>query len=174
MVDELASEIVEGGPGCSRACLWIRVIRPGLLRPQELLIHDPESHEMYGRLLAGDIAARMVLETGLLTIDREARMASVDGANVALTAIEWRLLLHLADRLGRFSPYRTIIGEVWGKEYIKTGGMHAASAHLSRLRGKLGPRACGLIETRKDFGLRLREWPIGEEAPPVFATNPRT
>lgn len=168
MVAELALHIERRGPGCTDACCQINVIRPGLLGRQTLLVHDPESHELYGRRVAGDRGPLAIVETGRLAIDRASLGASVDGTPLFLGPMEWRLLIYLSDHIGHFRSYVAIVTDVWGADYLHSASRTLLASQLSRLRQKLGPRSAGLIETRLKLGLRLRDWPIGEDAPPVL------
>ena len=79
--------------------------------------------------------ARLV-EFGDLRIDRDAHRAWVDGEEVELTALEFKLLLSLCDRGNRVQSRGTLLNDVWGIEADVT--TRTVDTHVKRLREKLG------------------------------------
>ena len=73
---------------------------------------------------------------GDLTIDYEARLVSVAGDPVRLTAIEFDLLQELAMNAGRVLTHRNLLQRVWGQ--TNPGKPQVIRTHLTRLRRKLG------------------------------------
>lgn len=167
------SDAPERLPGCSDLCLFTPVIRPHVMRRELLLLHDPESHERYGRELASDLGAVELLRTGLLTLDRRRLEVNVAGREVSLTATETKILFCLADQIGHLVPYKTLVRDVWG--YAAAAGDRCDSlitTSLNRLRWKLGhSEAAGLIETHIGVGLKLRAYPVGEARPFASMVN---
>jgi len=141
-------------PGCGVSC--------GVL-----LGHDPAPHVEYGRALERDALAVRARPTGTvvsgcLRIDLDRGAVTVEGDAVGVSDTEWRILAHLAARLGELCWYEEIVADVWSattwsvwaRRGSSDGRQHGLSVHLSRLRLKLGP-AGALIETMQARGLTL-------------------
>ncbi|MGE0869629.1 MAG: response regulator [Kofleriaceae bacterium] len=96
---------------------------------------------------------------GRLTIDREAHRAWVDDIEIALTALEFRLLQAFISRRGRVQTRDTLLSDVWGIEADVT--TRTVDTHVKRLREKLG-EAGAYIETLRGVGYRFKGQP--EEA----------
>jgi two-component system phosphate regulon response regulator PhoB len=106
------------------------------------------------RLQAPALAGGQLLKAGPITVDRSALTASVDGAPVELTPIEFRLLLLLLERRGRVQSRPQLLESVWqAQPDVQT---RTVDMHVKRLRAKLG-RAGALIETVRGFGYRVRD-----------------
>jgi two-component system phosphate regulon response regulator PhoB len=105
------------------------------------------------RMSAAPTQAGDVLQAGPLRIDRSAHRVSVAGADVELTATEFKLLLTLAERRGRVQARSHLLETVWdAASDIQT---RTVDMHVQRLRTKLGP-AGPLIETVRGFGYRMK------------------
>lgn len=152
-------------PSCAASCLPRR--------------HDLDAHRAHdqavgfrlGLIAATTAEAVRVVRTGRLVVDRGAQTASVDGQEIHLTPLDWRLLVCLAERLGRFLAIDQIVGRVWGAEYVCADGIyrttgrgldsyhhHMLRVRIVRLRARLGPAAY-LVENRPGIGYRLRAEP---------------
>ncbi len=94
-----------------------------------------------------------VMRLGPLHIDLPGHRVEVDGEPVALTALEFRLLVWLAQRSGRVQSREQLLEHVWG--YAPGVGSRTVDTHVRRLRGKLG-RAAELLETVRGVGYRMR------------------
>jgi two-component system phosphate regulon response regulator PhoB len=94
---------------------------------------------------------------GVLRVDRGAHRAWVKGAEVALTALEFRLLLTLYDRRNRVQSRATLLDSVWGIDADIT--TRTVDTHVKRLREKIGA-AGAYVETVRGVGYRFR----GEDA----------
>ncbi|AKT41436.1 response regulator [Chondromyces crocatus] len=90
---------------------------------------------------------------GALRIDRAAHRAWVEGQEVALTALEFRLLMMLYDRRGRVLSRDTLLDEVWGSHVDVTA--RNVDTHVKRVREKLGVVG-EYIETVRGVGYRFR------------------
>ena len=104
-------------------------------------------------VLASDEAPRgRVLEIGVVRIDKEAHRATVFGRPITLTALEFRLLLTLAERRDRVQSRSTLLNDVWEcGDRVRT---RTVDTHITRLRDKL--RAAGsAIETVRNVGYRF-------------------
>ena len=95
---------------------------------------------------------RNVLSFGLLRLDLEGRLASLDRQPMALTAREWDLLEALVAADGRTVPKEKLQAEASG---------NAVEVYVSRLRPRL--EAAGLkIRTVRGFGYRLESAVCGK------------
>ena len=89
---------------------------------------------------------------GPLTLDVSSHRFYVDGREVALTALEFRLLEHLLARAGRVQSRELLLAEVWGlSSSLET---RTIDTHVMRLRDKLGS-ARGFLETVRGVGYRI-------------------
>ncbi|MCC7541158.1 MAG: response regulator transcription factor [Deltaproteobacteria bacterium] len=93
---------------------------------------------------------------GKLRVDPSAHRVWVDGDEVVLTALEFRLLTTLLDRRGRVQTRNTLLGDVWGIRAEVT--TRTVDTHVKRLRQKLG-EAGNYVETLRGVGYRWRERP---------------
>jgi two-component system, OmpR family, phosphate regulon response regulator PhoB len=106
------------------------------------------------RRARGKEAPATVLRFAGLTIDPERHRVEVENEEVPLTALEFRLLFHLAANAGKVQPRDTLLDRVWG--YAYEGYARTVDTHVRRLRQKLGP-ARDRIETIRGTGYRFRE-----------------
>jgi two-component system, OmpR family, phosphate regulon response regulator PhoB len=88
-----------------------------------------------------------------LRVDPEAHQVWVDGAEVALTALEFRLLHTLLTRRGRVQTRSQLLEDVWGVHAEVT--TRTVDTHVKRLREKLGD-AGAYVETIRGVGYRFR------------------
>jgi two-component system phosphate regulon response regulator PhoB len=89
---------------------------------------------------------------GPLTLDLGAHRAYVDGAEVELTALEFRLLHQLMSRPGRVQTREQLLADVWGiTSPLET---RTVDTHVMRLREKLGSGR-ELVETVRGVGYRM-------------------
>jgi two-component system, OmpR family, phosphate regulon response regulator PhoB len=89
---------------------------------------------------------------GPITVDVEAHRAFVDGAEVTLTPLEFRLLTTLMARAGRVQSREQLLTDVW--EMSSELETRTVDTHVKRLREKLGS-ARDLLETVRGVGYRL-------------------
>lgn len=89
---------------------------------------------------------------GHLRMDLEAHRAWVQGAEVELTALEFRLLTLLYERRDRVQSRSTLLDVVWGIQADVT--TRTVDTHVKRLREKLGA-ARDYIETVRGVGYRF-------------------
>jgi DNA-binding response OmpR family regulator len=78
-----------------------------------------------------------VYRLGTLTVDPAQRRVTADGHDVALTATEFELLVHLVRRPGRVYEREQLLSQVWG--YEAAAGTRTVDVHVAQLRAKLGP-----------------------------------
>jgi two-component system, OmpR family, phosphate regulon response regulator PhoB len=92
------------------------------------------------------------VKLGNLTIDSQAHRVHVDGHEISLTALEFRLLWTLVRRHDRVQTRQMLLNDVWGLHLnVET---RTIDTHIKRLREKLGT-AGSLIETVRGVGYRL-------------------
>lgn len=100
-----------------------------------------------------------VFEAGELRIDRDAHRVAVDGDEIAMTPLEFKLLLTLVLRRDRVQMRATLLRDVW--ELDPGVSSRTVDTHVKRLRDKL--RAAGrFIQTVRGVGYRFSESP-GED-----------
>jgi two-component system phosphate regulon response regulator PhoB len=97
---------------------------------------------------------------GCLTMDRDAHRVWVNGAEVQLTALEFKLLGTLYDRRDRVQTRGSLLEDVWGASADLA--TRTVDTHVKRLREKLGA-AGDYIETVRGVGYRFLARP--PEAP---------
>ena len=91
------------------------------------------------------------LAAGDVVLDRRSRTAIVDGVDVELTAREFELVWHLAERPGVVVTRERILDRVWGLAF--PGGTRTVDVHVGQVRRKLGRPE--LIRTVRGTGYKL-------------------
>ncbi len=89
---------------------------------------------------------------GELTLNFEAHQAYINGNEISLTALEFRLLKHLIDRKGRVQTRDQLLEDVWG--YSSDVTTRTVDTHIKRLREKLGSVG-NHIQTIRGVGYRF-------------------
>jgi two-component system phosphate regulon response regulator PhoB len=93
---------------------------------------------------------------GTLRVDRGAHRVWVDGQEVELTALEFKLLLTLHDRRNRVQTRDALLSDVWKIDADVT--TRTVDTHVKRLREKLG--SAGIyVQTVRGVGYRFAERP---------------
>lgn len=100
----------------------------------------------------GIVDSDKLLEIGMISMDLDAHSVSIDKKQVTLTALEFKLLKHLAQRKGRVQTRDQLLGDVWG--YSAEVTTRTVDTHIKRLREKLGS-ACSYIQTIRGVGYRF-------------------
>jgi two-component system KDP operon response regulator KdpE len=97
-----------------------------------------------------------VFESGPLRVDLADRRVTVEGKEVPLTPLEYRLLLVLVRHAGKVVTHRQLLGEVWGEG--SGDRTHYLRVYMTRLRRKLesGAGRGRLFQTELGVGYRLR------------------
>ncbi|HKZ17579.1 MAG TPA: response regulator transcription factor [Geobacteraceae bacterium] len=93
-----------------------------------------------------------VIRIGDLSIDTSRHQVTSAGEEVILTTTEFKLLINLAERLGRVQSRDVLLKNVWGYNYI--GDTRTVDTHITRLRTKLG-EAGEMIKTIRGFGYKM-------------------
>ena len=120
-------------------------VRELLLRIEAILRRGQAAH-----------SAETPIQFGRLRVDRGAHRVWVGGEEVALTAMELKLLTTLHDRGNRVQTRTMLLDDVWGIEADIT--TRTVDTHVKRLREKLG-EAGAYIETVRGVGYRFCERP---------------
>jgi len=100
----------------------------------------------------GKTAERPPESVGPIRVDVDAHRAFVDGAEIALTPLEFKLLTTLMARLGRVQSREQLLEDVW--EMSSEVETRTVDTHVKRLREKLGSGR-DLLETVRGIGYRL-------------------
>jgi two-component system phosphate regulon response regulator PhoB len=98
---------------------------------------------------AGD---RAPVRFGRLVIDASAHRVWVDGVEVSLTPLEFKLLCMLYERRNRVQSRAVLLDDVWGAS--QENETRTIDTHVKRLREKLGDVG-GYIETVRGVGYRF-------------------
>lgn len=108
------------------------------------------------RRASGKSTASAVFEIGGLVFDAEKRQVRVDGTEVHLTPIEYKLLATLVKYAGKVVTHSQLLKEVWGKSSNENA--HYLRIYTQHLREKLGDSALKpkYILTEAGVGYRLK------------------
>lgn len=99
--------------------------------------------------------SRDVYEDGVLTIDQQAHLVTVNGTPTSLSPLEYRMLVALVRHSGQVLSHEQLLEMAWGSNANGTSS-ESVRLYISYLRGKLeaNPRKPRLIETVREFGYR--------------------
>ncbi|MDH6267025.1 two-component system OmpR family response regulator [Rhizobium sp. SG_E_25_P2] len=95
-----------------------------------------------------------VLSIGPLSIDPRSMRVSLNGAPLALTPLEYRLISYLGHHRGRVVPPTELQSHLYGDDFSRDA--NALEVLITRLRRKLG---ADLIGNRRGFGYYIGEEP---------------
>jgi two-component system KDP operon response regulator KdpE len=106
---------------------------------------------------SGPDSSSTVVEVGGLRIDPARREVTLDGREVHLTPIEYRLLALLACNAGKVLTHRQLLTEVWGPAYVNE--THYLRVFMTQLRRKIEPDSARprLLVTEPGVGYRMRD-----------------
>ncbi len=99
-----------------------------------------------------DRPAEKIIRVGQLAIDTSRHRVTSGDKEIVLTTTEFKLLINLAERLGRVQSREVLLKNVWGYNYI--GDTRTVDTHITRLRTKLG-EAGDFIKTVRGFGYKM-------------------
>ncbi len=113
-----------------------------------------------------------VVAIGALRLDLARREVHVDGAEVHLTPIEYRLLALLARHAGKVLTHSHLLREVWGPGH--GAETHYLRVYMAQLRRKLerDPARPRLLKTEPGVGYRLRDDDQSSSCIPSSTTRP--
>lgn len=108
--------------------------------PLELVARVKTQLRRYTRYNAPDVPAEKT-EYSIrgLTISRDTHKATLSGADLALTPIEFGILWHLCARQGTVVSSEDLFEAVWGEKYLDNN--NTVMAHIARLREKMNEPA---------------------------------
>jgi two-component system OmpR family response regulator len=95
-----------------------------------------------------------IIEAGALSIDTRQMRVMINGANVAISPLEYRLIAYLLHHKGRVVSPGELIEHLYGDDDARDA--NALEAVVTRLRKKLG---ADVIQTRRGFGYTVAEGP---------------
>jgi DNA-binding response OmpR family regulator len=130
----------------------------------DYLVKPVGSNELLARVRAGirrwhmsptNADASGTITVGQIEIDTSARIVSVGGRRLQLSAREYDLLLLLAERAGQAVNRQFIIDRIWGVDFV--GDLGALDVYIRLLRKKLepDPEHPRYIRTLRGVGYRL-------------------
>ncbi len=100
--------------------------------------------------------AASIFSAGHLKIDVDAGVVFVNDQELHLTPIEYKLLLVLAENVGRVMTHQQLLKGVWGTRYTsRTQYLHVYMGHL-RAKIDNDPNRPKLLVTEPGVGYRLR------------------
>lgn len=97
-------------------------------------------------------AEEQLLEYGSIKMNIAAHKVIANGAEILLTALEFKLLKHLLKRRGRVQSRDQLLNDVWKLSTEVT--TRTVDTHIKRLREKLG-KSGDLIQTIRGVGYRF-------------------
>lgn len=98
-----------------------------------------------------------IVQVGPLAVDFSKRIVRLDGENVRLTPIEYKLLSVLIRHSGKVVTHKQLLAEVWGK--LNSRDTHYLRVYMGHLRHKLekDPAQPRILLTEPGVGYRLVE-----------------
>ena len=98
------------------------------------------------------VVESQVFESGNLKVDFAAAAVFLGKQRISLTPTEYRLLCQLLKSAGKVVPSRTLLGQIWGRDYLDE--TRYLKVHIKHLRNKLGddPSAPKYIFTERKVG----------------------
>lgn len=126
-----------------------------VVKPVEVKELSARLRALRRRAGAAEVVAPRTLTVGPLEIHPEAGEVTLDGAPVALTVTEFRLLCELAEHAGRVLSREQLLQRVWGYDY---GDERLVDVHIGRLRQKIeeDTSAPRFVVTVRGMGYKLR------------------
>ncbi len=109
-------------------------------------------------MLTKNLGGAGILTTGGLVIDFAARLITVDGKEVHLTQIEYKLVAILAKYIGRVLTYDFIISKVWNIASDKNS-QQLLRVNMANIRRKIeeNPGSPKYVLTEIGVGYRLAD-----------------
>ncbi len=95
-----------------------------------------------------------VLKTGGLEVDLTRHIVTLDGKELVLTLMEFKLLVALLKRKGEAQSREALLSDVW--DIDKSISTRTIDTHITRIREKLGETG-SIIKTVRGLGYKLDE-----------------
>jgi DNA-binding response OmpR family regulator len=133
----------------------IRLLRAGA---DDYVVKPYSAEQIEARIAAvlrrGTAPPSRVLTVGGLTLDPDARSATLDGVPLPLSRLEFDLLAYLMQRPGKVVDRRQLLADVWPAE---SRSVETVDVHVTWLRRKLGERAANprYLHTVRGVGIQL-------------------
>jgi two-component system KDP operon response regulator KdpE len=107
--------------------------------------------------LRGAADEQALVQIGKLSVDRSARRVQLDGADVHLTPLEFKLLSILVQNRGKVVTHRQLLREVWGAAHVESP--QYLRIYMRTLREKIEPEPAKprYLLTEVGVGYRLVE-----------------
>ncbi len=102
-----------------------------------------------------------VLKAGGLEVDLTRHIVTLDGKELVLTLMEFKLLVALIKRNGEAQSREILLSDVWDVD--KSINTRTIDTHITRIREKLGETG-NMIKTVRGLGYKLEEHRDTEEA----------
>tara|TARA_Y100001970_G_scaffold80282_1_gene101954 strand:- start:1375 stop:2235 length:861 start_codon:yes stop_codon:yes gene_type:complete len=110
-------------------------------------------------VLNENIKEEKVITQGLLQIDTEKYLVTLEGKKIDLTFKELELLKVLSSNPGRVFSRENLLKNIWDYDYY--GGTRTVDVHVRRLRRKIEDHKYNFIETIWNVGYKFNELEIG-------------
>jgi two-component system phosphate regulon response regulator PhoB len=120
---------------------------------RELILRIDVARRRFPPVNGQRAASQQPLSVGNIELDPSTFVVRVDGEEVKLALLEFKLLAYLMEGEGRVRSRQDLLKHVWG--YPLDSDSRTIETHVKRLRAKLGP-AGDLIETVRSVGYRMR------------------
>ncbi|WP_033290072.1 response regulator transcription factor [Amycolatopsis jejuensis] len=126
-----------------------------VVKPAEPRVLDARIKAVGRRAVPDPGTPADLLRIGDLAIDSAAMTATRDGAELALTATEIRLLVEFAQHPNQVLSRQTLLKRVWDYGYV--GDSRLVDAAVARLRAKIedDPANPAMLKTVRGLGYRL-------------------
>ena len=121
----------------------------------DFVLFPPSGAELMTRLtrVAASPERSETVGHGDLLLNTATYQATLDGAPLDLTFMEYELLRYLVEHPGRVWSREQLLSSVWGYDYF--GGARTVDVHVRRLRAKLGEERASWISTVRSVGYRF-------------------
>ena len=93
-----------------------------------------------------------IYQVGMITVDKDSHIVSVNDSQINLSPKEYALLLLLIENHKKVVSREQMLNQVWGYDYY--GGLRTVDTHVNRLRLKLGESGTQ-IATVRGYGYRF-------------------
>lgn len=127
--------------------------------PLELIARVKSQLRRYTKLGAiGAEESSKVYKTGGLWIDDEKKTVTVDGEQVKMTPIDYKILLFLVKNAGNVYSIDQIYEQVWGEEAF--GADNTVAVHIRRIREKIeiNPREPRYLKVVWGIGYKVEKF----------------